>query len=598
MADARRFDVRNELGKGAFGAVYLADLTSSSGFAKLVALKVLHAEWSQNPDMAVRLAEEARLLGRLRHPNIVAVDDLVQVDGQWAVVMEYIPGADVEAIVHRANEERSPVPLAVVVGIVEGVARALDAAWSSVGRDGAPLNVVHRDIEPSNIRVTPDGAVKVLDFGIAASPERDAARAGSPAYMSPERLAGVGDGPEGDVYAVGATLFELLSGDLFGRAVGDRRAHEARVAEARGRVLALRGPAAEVIADLLVRCLAYEPEERPTARVLADAARALSRTTLDGDLVAWARGFVTDTSATTPRTNLTLIGNVGAAQTLLFTDLGEDGVGSQRRDEAEGGGGGAAPGEAPSSVRADRNAVAATPATTLDAVQTDPRGTASAPLERPNAVVHRDPAVRWWLPATAVAVAAFGIVFVFRGGIDPVAAPAPHVGAPSTISAPPAGSPPEPTSAPSEVSPVAAPPVAAASGPAPLAAPSPTSSAAARTAHVPASSRPVPVSEPRPVGTASGASVPSPTTMAGAVAPSSVPRIRTVKFSVPGAEHVTARCGDVTEEGPSSANLRGVVPGTCQVIALVGGVQLRGTVAIDAPRLVLCTPADGGLSCS
>ena len=559
MSDSRRFDVRNELGKGAFGAVYLADVTSASGFAKTVALKVLHAEWSQNPDMAVRLAEEARLLGRLRHPNIVAVDDLVQVEGQWAVVMEYIPGADVEAIVHRAREDGRPVPLAVIVGIAEAVARALDAAWSSVGREGAPLHVVHRDIKPSNIRVTPDGAVKVLDFGIAASPGRDAARAGSPAYMSPERLVGMADGPEGDVYAVGATLYELLVGDLLGSPVGDRAAHEARVAGAHARVLDARGPAAAAIADLLARCLAYAPEARPSARALADAARALSRTTSDGDLVLWARGFVSDTGAATPRSNLTLIGNVGAAQTLLFEDLGDE-------------------------------VAAADPVVTAEPPVPVTEAAVPTSLDVPKA------RVRGWWPAVALLVV--GAILIAVRGFGSPAAPPVATNAPSPVVAAPrvavvAPSPPQ-HAPPSEVVPAAevapALPVASAlpRGGAPVTPPrAPVA--------VPSSGA---VSAPRgggEAGVVTSAPTAGPAEPAGAIAPE---RLRAVKFSVPGATHVAARCGDVREEGPSSANLRGVLPGLCEVVATVEGGSHRGTVRIDAPRLVLCAVVAGGLTCS
>ncbi len=555
MSDSRRFDVRNELGKGAFGAVYLADFTSVSGFTKLVALKVLHAEWSQNPEMVVRLAEEARLLGRLRHPNIVAVDDLVQIEGQWAVVMEYIPGVDVEAIVHRAREDERPVPLAVVVGIAEAVARALDAAWSSVGRDGVPLHVVHRDIKPSNIRVTPDGAVKVLDFGIAASPERDAARAGSPAYMSPERLGGMADGPEGDVYAVGATLYELLVGDMLGCSVGGRDAHEARVAGAHAQVLAVRGPAASSIADLLARVLAYAPEARLSARELADAARTLSRTTLDGDLVAWARGFVNDTGAPVPRSNLTLIGNVGAAQTVLFADFGDE-VGTPQGET-----------------------VAFTTVPDLGALPADP-------VVVPSIVPAAAPA-RWQRLAVVVFVVALGV------GVDgfwaPAAPPPPEVSplAPVAVAVAPANPSPAPSEAPNAV---------ADSGPPVVPALPQVSAAASQTRAGEARAAPV-RSVPPAAEVAVGTPLPTKSAAGGGLA-SDPARLRAAKFSVPGASHVMARCGDVTEEGPSSANLRGILPGVCEVVATVNGGTHRGTVRIDAPRLVLCTVVDGGLSCS
>jgi len=94
----RRFSLLQTLGEGTFGSVYLAEMTSLGGFRKRVALKLLNSNWNPDSDAGRRLRDEARLLGRLNHRNIVRVDDLIRVSGRWALVMEYIEGADLEAI--------------------------------------------------------------------------------------------------------------------------------------------------------------------------------------------------------------------------------------------------------------------------------------------------------------------------------------------------------------------------------------------------------------------------------------------------------------------------------------------------------------------
>ena len=578
MADPRRFEVRDELGKGAFGSVYLAEMTSTSGFAKTVALKVLHAEWTQRADMTQRLRDEARLLGRLRHPHIVAVDDLVQVEGQWAVVMEYVPGDDLEALVHRLRGAGRFIPLAAVSGVAEAVARALHAAWSSPGRDGRPLRVVHRDIKPSNIRITPDGEVKVLDFGIAASTldgsSGDVARAGSPAYMAPERLAGEVDGPAGDVYALGATLYELAVGQLFGRAPTDatdpEAVHAERVQSAAARIVADRGAGAERLASLIARCLAFRPNERPSAQEVADDARAIGRAAEDADLVVWARTTVEERTVAVSSRSLTMIESVrsGGSDTMLLDDLGGDAeevILAETVDER---------GLAPTLVR---DARVATPTGSASAGPTPPSPTPAPTAPRP--ARH----VAGWLGAVLVGMVAVAWLVSRPTPTPPAVAPPARTetAAPQPTNVTPAGD---------RTPPVMAAPMARTD-----------TVAGARSASPPrVPARPQGAATPTPATPTPAATTPTvglPPSDAPQV-PADAARLRAVKVTVPGATSTAFQCGDASGTGASSVNLRNVPAGRCSVRAVVEGRSVEGSFSVASPRGWTCVVGTGGLTCS
>jgi len=292
----RRFELKRLLGTGSFGEVYLAEQVSAGDFRKRVALKVLNNSAAQIKDAARRMRDEARILGRLQHRNIVEVLDLVQLGDRWAVVMAYVPGADLEQLLEHGLANGTHIPLRAVWQAVAAVARALDAAWKAEGDDGQPLRVVHRDIKPGNLRLTAEGDVKVLDFGVARV-DFDAREAktrrpgliGTERYMAPERLTLEGDGPPGDIYALGVTAFELLTNAEAIRAPVRPDAHEAAVD---AMVLACREARdSEAMADslaLLREMLAWAPEERPVAELVAARAERLAARCDDADLPAFA----------------------------------------------------------------------------------------------------------------------------------------------------------------------------------------------------------------------------------------------------------------------------------------------------------------------
>ena len=294
----RRFHFIREIASGGFGSVYLAKVMHADGFSRLVAVKLLKNQWSDSEEVARRMRDEARLLGLLRHRNIVDVIDLTSIDGRAAVIMEYLEGVDLRFVVKELVEVGEALPVRAALEMVAAAASALDAAYNRPPIPGdKPLRVIHRDIKPSNIMVDESGLVKVLDFGVARSDiegresQTQDLQFGSLEYMAPERLFFEPETPAGDVYALGATLFELLAQDRLGKAKGRPDKHAAflseRFAALRGKVRIKGGAMAELEA-LLRASLDFEHEKRPTAAEMYQRCKGLSRLVDDEDLGSWA----------------------------------------------------------------------------------------------------------------------------------------------------------------------------------------------------------------------------------------------------------------------------------------------------------------------
>lgn len=314
MSEARRYRLIDTLGKGAFGTVYRAEIIGPGGFAKQVALKVLNRDDGMPEEMALRLRDEARILGLIRHRAVVGVDNLADFGDAWGVVMEYVAGVDLAIAAHHAR-----VPARVALEITEEIASALHAAWA-VPSDvtGEPLRLVHRDIKLSNIRLTAQGEVKVLDFGVARADfqEREAATRsllfGSMRYMAPERLDGV-DGHETDIYALGVVLAELLAGDSFdspptnpkrNRAWLDGVLSDVHCSVSLGQSPE-DAPDFEPLIQLIREMIAFEPGERPSGREVERRARTLKGRFPGPYLREWSEVEVPRLAGHVPKRELT-----------------------------------------------------------------------------------------------------------------------------------------------------------------------------------------------------------------------------------------------------------------------------------------------------
>ncbi|MEE2751596.1 MAG: protein kinase [Myxococcota bacterium] len=268
----QQYRLLRHIGTGGFGDVYMAEATTKGGITRTVAIKLLKESLSSDSLLAKRMRDEARVLGMLDHRNIVRAEDLLVVEGRPALVMEYVPGANLDWLIHpRSNP--APLPPEILIEISQQVAEALEAAWSRPSQiTGKPLELLHRDIKPSNIRITPDGVVKVLDFGIsrpqAIQREAQTQRTppGSRHYAAPEMLHGLPHGPEVDVYALGATIYESISRKKLGMAQNRASAHDLYVEELLENLeLIAWGTRANMLRRMLASMLAHDLKRRPSA---------------------------------------------------------------------------------------------------------------------------------------------------------------------------------------------------------------------------------------------------------------------------------------------------------------------------------------------
>ncbi len=293
--DGVSYHILGVLGQGGFGKVYRARLQTATGFTKEVAVKVLHDESPPNA-LLKRFRDEARILGLLRDRAIVGVEPPVMLGGRWAVVMDFVDGRSCSAIL-----EDGPFPAGVALEIIEEIARALHNAYNQAGPNGKPLQLLHRDIKPDNIQVTPSGDVCLLDFGIAKAnfEEREyktrQALGGTPGYIAPERLEGVED-PKGDVFSLGVTLHEMITGERpryaaptvqFETDGPAQDIEELEVPEA-----LLDDPEIRKILELAGWMRTYDYEQRPAAREVEDRCRRL-RKDMDATILReWAEANV------------------------------------------------------------------------------------------------------------------------------------------------------------------------------------------------------------------------------------------------------------------------------------------------------------------
>src|SRR6059036_3046883 len=195
-----KYELHQLLGEGAMGIVCKAYDTV---LRRYVALKLLSASFRKTKDMQERFLREARAAGAIQHANIVTVYDLGESEGQLFIAMELVEGRDLSDMIAL----RDPLALERKLDITIEVLAGLHFAHQR--------GVIHRDVKPSNVRVMPDGRVKIMDFGIARLQKGDAtgsgAIVGTPTYMAPEQITNGAITPATDVFSVGCLLYELLT---------------------------------------------------------------------------------------------------------------------------------------------------------------------------------------------------------------------------------------------------------------------------------------------------------------------------------------------------------------------------------------------------
>ncbi len=196
--------------------MHLARAAGLEGFQKLLVLKRILPHLSADPDFVRMFLAEARLAAILDHPNVVQVFDIGRDANDYFFTMEYVYGETLQGILRDARQRNEPLPIEHAVTIGVGAALGLHYAHDRVGFDGMPLQLVHRDVSPTNVMVTYDGCVKVADFGIAKVTTRTdvtqaGIRKGKVPYMSPEQCVAGPLDRRSDVFALGIVLYECTT---------------------------------------------------------------------------------------------------------------------------------------------------------------------------------------------------------------------------------------------------------------------------------------------------------------------------------------------------------------------------------------------------
>jgi serine/threonine protein kinase len=269
-----RYSLLGHLATGGMAEVWLARQLGMQGFEKIVVIKRARPELA-DPETTALFLDEARLVATLEHPNIAQVYEIGAVNGAYFFVMEYVDGADVRRLIETSIAKRYPIALADALYIITHVCTALHYAHEKHDLEGSPLNIIHRDVSPSNVLISHDGAVKVCDFGIAKAHNRktedtqSGVLKGKFSYMSPEQCQSKPIDRRSDVFSIGILLYELSTQSKLFRGTSDFALLQQIVENP------IPLPSARVpnypreLQQIVMKALAKNPAERyPTAQAL------------------------------------------------------------------------------------------------------------------------------------------------------------------------------------------------------------------------------------------------------------------------------------------------------------------------------------------
>ena len=274
-----KFSLVARLATGGMAEIFLARLVGAAGFEKLVCIKRILPHLARDKQFVAMFFDEARIAARISHPNVCQVFELGEIDGSYYIAMEYLEGVPLACF--RRHDYYGPAPDArLVAGIAIQACEGLHHAHGLKHGDGSVMEVVHRDVSPQNLFVTADGAVKVLDFGIAkiqGATVRTSTGAikGTYAYMAPEQLRGERVDRRTDVFALGIVMWETLTRRYLFKRETEFLTFQAITADPIPDVCAIRPDVPAALSSVILTALARNRDERfPTARMLGEAIAA------------------------------------------------------------------------------------------------------------------------------------------------------------------------------------------------------------------------------------------------------------------------------------------------------------------------------------
>ncbi len=308
-----RYEILEEIASGGMATVYRGRMVGPVGFSRSVAIKRLHPHLAKEPDFVAMFLDEARLAARIRHPNVVPTLDIVVMDDDLFLVMEYVEGESLARLMELVTLRGERMPPAIAASILVGVLSGLHAAHEAKGEDGKPLGIIHRDVSPQNVIVGYDGVARVLDFGIAKAQGRlhttkEGRLFGKLAYMAPERVKGEPLTRAADIYGAAVVLWEALAGRRLFEASNDAELLEVVL---RGAAVSEKSPLDRICA----KGLRLDPSKRfTTARDMAREIERHGRLASASDVSEWVEAV----HGSGPRPAL-IVDSSGAARSFDLT---------------------------------------------------------------------------------------------------------------------------------------------------------------------------------------------------------------------------------------------------------------------------------------
>ncbi len=213
-----RYELLCPLAYGGMASVWLARFGGRKGFERLVVVKMILPQYSQDPRFQEMFVDEARIASRIEHANVARIVDVGEQEESTFIVMEWVDGDSLSKVVRAAEQRKQRIPAGIALRICADAAAGLHAAHVLKERDGTPLGVVHRDVSPQNILISNAGSTVIIDFGVAKARDRVSQETsagqlkGKIRYMAPEQALGRNIDHRADVWALGAILYELFAG--------------------------------------------------------------------------------------------------------------------------------------------------------------------------------------------------------------------------------------------------------------------------------------------------------------------------------------------------------------------------------------------------
>jgi len=270
-------------------------------FRRLYAVKRMHPYLVEDPEAQQMFFEEARIAGLVSHPNVVSVNDVGEDERGPFLVMDYVDGLSLAATIRMAKKHDRQIPIQVVLRLGIETARGLHAAHTLHDHDGRPLELVHRDVSPSNVLVSWDGAARITDFGVAKALGQTMKTStgvlkGKVSYMSPEQLKFRKLDHRSDLFSLGVVLYELLTTERLYANDEDNTGIRRILEESPPDVGEVRSGVPSALVALMFALLAKEPEGRPTdggevVRRLEAVLAELLREEPAVDVGAWLEGL-------------------------------------------------------------------------------------------------------------------------------------------------------------------------------------------------------------------------------------------------------------------------------------------------------------------